>query len=124
MFSSVLAVRIDDIGTQQHFRSYFGYSKEQAFDARELPSGVVDLYYACPSTPHLADFDKYREDGRKSLRLYTDSSYFFTLWLEEQKRMMEKVHHILSLHNRTIEVTYAVGSAAWEYDNMAFVNCK
>lgn len=88
------AVRIDDIGTQQHYRSHFGYSKEQAFDALELPSGVKELYYACPPVPHLSDFDKYREDYKKSMKLYTDPSYFFALWLEEQKMMMEKVHHM------------------------------
>jgi hypothetical protein len=72
-----------------HFKS--NRNEDQQILSREtLPTAVRDSYNNCDAPPALAEFTQYRDDGKEGMRFYTDPTYFYRLWVEEQNEQLEK----------------------------------
>ena len=44
----------------------------------------------CEPPPDLNKFTAYRDDGKEGLKFYTDPNYFYDLWVQSQKQLLEK----------------------------------
>nr|WAW84865.1 WAVE/WASF 2 [Halisarca dujardinii] len=83
-------VSISDIGTQRHFKSNNAPDHE-IFCEESLPRPLSHVYHnKCEGKPKLDVFNALRDDGKQSLSFVTDPSYFFSLWLESQRKQLAK----------------------------------
>ena len=56
-----------------------------------VPTPIMNLYRSCQPPPALNDMNAFRDDGKISLKFFTDPDYFFRLWCEEmQEQTAEK----------------------------------
>ncbi|XP_067862790.1 wiskott-Aldrich syndrome protein family member 2 [Heptranchias perlo] len=94
--------KVEDVSLQAiNLRKAFKSSTkqdQQLFCRSSLPVPIDDTYNTCDKTPPLDILTPYREDGKDSLKFYTDPSYFFDLWKEKMLQdtkdiMKEKRKH-------------------------------
>uniref|UniRef100_UPI00398E4D45 actin-binding protein WASF2 n=1 Tax=Pristiophorus japonicus TaxID=55135 RepID=UPI00398E4D45 len=94
--------KVEDVSLQTiNLRKAFKSSTkqdQQLFCRLSLPVPIDDTYNTCDKPPPLHILTPYREDGKDSLKFYTDPSYFFDLWKEKMLQdtkdiMKEKRKH-------------------------------
>lgn len=90
-------VSLQTINLRKAFKSSTNQD-QQMFRRSSLPIPIHDTYNTCDKPPPLTILTPYREDGKDSLKFYTDPSYFFDLWKEKMLQdtkdiMKEKRKH-------------------------------
>ncbi|XP_069751214.1 actin-binding protein WASF2 [Narcine bancroftii] len=90
-------VSLQTINLRKAFKSSTNQD-QQLFCRSSLPIPINDTYNMCDKPPPLHILTPYREDGKDSLKFYTDPSYFFDLWKEKMLQdtkdiMKEKRKH-------------------------------
>ncbi|XP_062890897.1 wiskott-Aldrich syndrome protein family member 2 [Mobula hypostoma] len=90
-------VSLQTINLRKAFKSSTNQD-QQLFCRTSLPIPINDTYNTCDKPPPLHILTPYREDGKDSLKFYTDPSYFFDLWKEKMLQdtkdiMKEKRKH-------------------------------
>ena len=63
---------------------------QQVLSRETLPPALDEMYGNCFKPPRLNDFTKYRDDTKEGLKFYTDPTYFYRLWVENQNKELEK----------------------------------
>ena len=63
---------------------------QEIFSKKTLPNSVLQFYLHCDRPPHLQLLNPYRDDGKDSLKFYTNPNFFFELWREAMLRQVEK----------------------------------
>lgn len=56
---------------------------QQVLSKQQFPTSIAELYQNCDKPPPLNKLDSYRDDGKDSLKFYTDPKYFFELWKKD-----------------------------------------
>ncbi|XP_041069342.1 wiskott-Aldrich syndrome protein family member 2 [Carcharodon carcharias] len=86
-------VSLQTINLRKAFKSSTNQD-QQLFCRSSLPVPINDTYNTCDKPPPLHILTPYREDGKDSLKFYTDPSYFFDLWkekmLQDTKEIMKE----------------------------------
>lgn len=54
------------------------------------PTALISTYELCEAPPPLNKLNKFREDGKDSLKFYTDTTYFFELWQQNMLKSTEE----------------------------------
>lgn len=72
-----------------HFKSTH-VEDQQILSRQTLPTAVYESYQSCDPPPALNEFTQYRDDEKEGLKFYTDPTYFYHLWVEEQNELLEK----------------------------------
>ena len=54
-----------------------------------IPDAMLEVYENSEPVPDLNSLNRFRDDGKKSLKFYTDPSYFFELWKEKMNKELE-----------------------------------
>lgn len=54
-----------------------------------IPDAMLEVYENSEPVPNLNSLNKFRGDGKMSLKFYTDPSYFFELWKEKMNKELE-----------------------------------
>ena len=85
----ITAVNISDMAMYKTYRSSHLYD-QQVLSRDSLPAALADVYDKCAKPPNLAAFDEFRDDGKASLKFYTDPGYFFELWSEDMNKKAEE----------------------------------
>lgn len=65
-------------------------SDQQIMTRTSVPRAVLETYHSCDAPPALNEMNPYRDDGKISLKFYTDPDYFFRLWCEEMRAQTEQ----------------------------------
>ncbi|XP_062857233.1 actin-binding protein WASF1 isoform X2 [Trichomycterus rosablanca] len=73
---------LQDITMRKAFRSST-IQDQQLFDRESLPIPMQETFELCEQPPPLSILTPYRDDGKDSLKFYTNPSYFFDLWREK-----------------------------------------
>ncbi|XP_072317804.1 actin-binding protein WASF1 isoform X1 [Eucyclogobius newberryi] len=73
---------LQDITMRKAFRSST-IQDQQLFERTSLPVPMEETYETCERPPPLHILTPYRDDGKDSLKFYTNPSYFFDLWREK-----------------------------------------
>lgn len=63
---------------------------QQVFSKQQLPTSIAELYKNCDEPPPLSKLDPYRDDGKDSLKFYTDPTYFFELWKKDMLKSQQQ----------------------------------
>ncbi|XP_013410911.1 wiskott-Aldrich syndrome protein family member 2 isoform X2 [Lingula anatina] len=87
--STVEEVSLQDINMRKPFRGA-NLTDQQVVSRRTMPVAMQETYHRCDQPPPLAKLNIYREDGKDSMKFYTDPSYFFELWLQEMQKDTEQ----------------------------------
>ncbi|XP_060703279.1 wiskott-Aldrich syndrome protein family member 2 [Hemiscyllium ocellatum] len=90
--------KVEDVSLQAiNLRKAFKSSTkqdQQLFCRSSVPVPIDDTYNTCDKPPPLHILTPYRDDGKDSLKFYTDPSYFFDLWkekmLQDTKEIMKE----------------------------------
>ena len=82
-------VKVEDIVAMNHFKS--SRKEDQCTLSRDtLPTALQEVRFKCETPPALNEFTRFRDDQKDGLSFYTDSTYFYRLWVEEQNQLLEK----------------------------------
>ena len=54
-----------------------------------IPAAMLEVYENSEPVPELNSLNKFRDDGKMSLKFYTNPSFFFELWQEEMNKELE-----------------------------------
>ena len=54
-----------------------------------MPDAMLTVYNNSEPVPDLNSLNVFREDGKMSLKFYTNPSFFFELWKEEMNKELE-----------------------------------
>ena len=54
-----------------------------------MPDAMLEVYNCSEPVPDLNGLNKFREDGKMSLKFYTDPTHFFELWKEKMDKELE-----------------------------------
>jgi hypothetical protein len=65
---------------------------QQVISRMSVPAPIMETYNSCEPPPALNELNAFREDGKISLKYFTDPDYFFRLWFEEMKEQTEREH--------------------------------
>ena len=72
-----------------HFKSSM-VQEQQVLSRETLPPALEESYSRCYRPPLLNEFTKYRDDEKEGLKFYTDPTYFYRLWVENQNKELER----------------------------------
>jgi len=81
--------------SSEHMEPYALRSREIKYDDQvvsrdTLPKALQATYYEADPPPPLQMLQKYRDDNKDPLKIYTNPDYFFELWRENLQKEMEK----------------------------------
>ncbi|XP_022292172.1 uncharacterized protein LOC111103294 [Crassostrea virginica] len=62
---------------------------QQVVSRSTIPRAILKAYSHCDPTPALDKLNPYREDGKDSVKFYTDPGYFFELWFQDIQKDIE-----------------------------------
>ena len=82
-----------DVIGETHFHSHVR-TDQRILDPKAIYNSVRELCNGCDRKPALQEFNKYREDNKDAMKFYTDPTYFFNLWVDDQRKHLRKVHTI------------------------------
>ncbi|XP_078001391.1 actin-binding protein WASF3-like [Glandiceps talaboti] len=88
--STVDVVSLQDINMRKAFKSSV-HADQQVVSRSSLPAAMSEIYSLCDKPPALNDLSKYRDDGKEGLKFYTDPTYFFELWRQEEMKQQKEV---------------------------------
>ncbi|XP_050392098.1 actin-binding protein WASF3 [Patella vulgata] len=95
--ATVEEVSLQDIHLRKPFKS--SISKEQQVISRNtVPRSILESYTKCTQPPALDKLNEFREDGKDSMKFYTDPGYFFELWVAEMEKDFQ--HKKAELHKK------------------------
>jgi hypothetical protein len=63
---------------------------QQVISRKSAPVAVLEIYNTVQPSPSLNELNKFRDDGKESLKFFTDPDYFFQLWFEQMKQQTEQ----------------------------------
>ncbi len=63
---------------------------QQVISHGPVPEPIAAAYALCEPAPALNDMNPFRDDGKASLKFFTDPEYFFRLWCEDMQQQTEK----------------------------------
>ncbi|CAH1798507.1 unnamed protein product [Owenia fusiformis] len=86
--SNVEEVSLQDINLRKPFRATPSQD-QQVLIRQTMPVALQETYQQCDPPPALAKLDVFREDGKSSMKFYTDPKYFFQLWVSEMQKDTE-----------------------------------
>ncbi|XP_061192177.1 actin-binding protein WASF2-like [Saccostrea echinata] len=81
-------VSIHDIHLRKPYKSSTQHD-QQVVSRSTIPRCILKAYSQCEATPALDKLNPYREDGRDSVKFYTDPGYFFELWFQDIQKDIE-----------------------------------
>ncbi|RUS79119.1 hypothetical protein EGW08_013129 [Elysia chlorotica] len=64
--------------------------EQQVLSRSTVPRAIIEIYERCDPPPALNKLDQFREDGKSSMRFYTDPLYFEELWAIEMGKQFEE----------------------------------
>ncbi|CAF1350211.1 unnamed protein product [Rotaria magnacalcarata] len=79
--SNVDEVSIQDVSNRKPFVSVTRID-QQIVNRATMPKSLYFLYEQAQPAPALHLLNPYRDDGRDSMKFYTDPSFFFNLWMQ------------------------------------------
>ncbi|PVD29316.1 hypothetical protein C0Q70_11913 [Pomacea canaliculata] len=87
--ATVEEVNLQDIHLRKPFKS--SVMKEQQVISRStIPRSILDIYSKCDTPPALDKLNTFREDGKDSMKFYTDPTYFVELWVQEMDKQIQE----------------------------------
>ncbi|KAL8570596.1 hypothetical protein ACOMHN_008953 [Nucella lapillus] len=87
--ATVEEVNLQDIHLRKPYRS--SVKKEQQVISRTtVPPAILHTYKACEAPPDLDKFNIFREDGKESIKYYTDPTYFVELWVKDMDKQIQE----------------------------------
>ncbi|CAF4026837.1 unnamed protein product, partial [Rotaria sordida] len=89
--SNVEEVTIQEVSNRKPFVSV-NRIDQQVVNRATIPKSLRLLYEQAEPAPALHLLNPYRDDGRDSMKFYTDPSFFFNLW-------MQSMIHFPQIHN-------------------------
>lgn len=86
---TVEEVLLQEINLRKPFKS--SVCRDQQIMVRSTrPFCINEAYMHCEAPPNLSELDAFREDGKSSLKFYTDPNYFVELWYSEIKAVQHQ----------------------------------
>lgn len=79
------SVSLQDMNQRKPFKSSVT-KEQQILTLQSRPQAIAETYAECEPPPPLNKLDAYREDGKDSVKFYTDPGYFLELWCQEMVR--------------------------------------
>ncbi|GFR66665.1 Wiskott-Aldrich syndrome protein family member [Elysia marginata] len=64
--------------------------EQQVLSRSTVPRAILEIYERCDPSPALNKLDQFREDGKSSMKFYTDPLYFEELWAIEMGKQFEE----------------------------------
>ncbi|CAL1539873.1 unnamed protein product [Lymnaea stagnalis] len=86
---NVDVLNLQDIHLQKPFKSS-NKKEQQVLSKSTVPRAILEVYDRCDAPPALDKLDKFREDGKNSMKFYTDPSYFAELWAIEMGKQIQE----------------------------------
>lgn len=91
-------VLLQDVSITRPFRSSI-VKEQQLLSLHSRPTAIAEIYAQVDSPPPLHILTLYREDGKDSMKFYTDPGYFFELWSQEiakeaESQLEKHRHHV------------------------------
>ncbi|KAK7492070.1 hypothetical protein BaRGS_00016734 [Batillaria attramentaria] len=87
--ATVEEVNLQDIHLKKPFKS--SVTKEQQVISRStVPRAILEIYSKCDTPPALDKLNTFREDGKDSMKFYTDPTYFVELWVQEMDKQIQE----------------------------------
>ncbi|KAF6040379.1 WASF1 [Bugula neritina] len=84
-----VVVKLTDITKRKPYKSEY-HTDQQICTKSTMPRSLAQMYSQCAKVPQLYKFDRFRDDGKPSITLYTNPDYFVQLWIESlQKNVSE-----------------------------------
>ena len=80
--------------------------EQQVISRASAPEPILQAINTCEPPPALNEMNRFRDDGKVSLKFFTDPDYFFRMWVEDmqeqteksqQKKKKKKASHCVSL---------------------------
>jgi WAS family protein 3 len=98
--SNVEEVTIQDVNNRKPFVSVTRVD-QQVVNRATMPQSLRLLYEQAQPAPALHLLTPYRDDGRDSIKFYTDPSFFFNLWMQSMIQFPQNHHaHRSGKHER------------------------
>ncbi|UJR08680.1 hypothetical protein I4U23_012938 [Adineta vaga] len=98
--SNVDEVTIQDVNNRKPFVSVTRID-QQVVNRATMPQPLQLLYEQAEPAPSLHLLNPYRDDGRDSMKFYTDPSFFFNLWMQSMIQFPQNQHaHRSGKHER------------------------
>lgn len=76
-------VSLLDAQKKYPFKSSTSYD-QQVMSRSTMPASLMEQYKLCDKPPPLSKLNAYRDDNKDGLKFYTDPTYFFELWKEQE----------------------------------------
>ncbi|CAF1407997.1 unnamed protein product [Adineta steineri] len=90
--SNIDEVTIQDVNNRKPFVSVTRID-QQVVNRATMPKSLHFLYEQAEPAPALHLLNPYRDDGRDSMKFYTDPSFFFNLWMQSMIQSPQHHHH-------------------------------
>ncbi|CAF0999153.1 unnamed protein product [Adineta steineri] len=90
--SNIEEVTIQDVNNRKPFVSVTRID-QQVVNRATMPQSLRFLYEQAEPAPALHLLNPYRDDGRDSMKFYTDPSFFFNLWMQSMIQFPQNQHH-------------------------------
>ncbi|CAF3298989.1 unnamed protein product, partial [Rotaria socialis] len=98
--SNIEEVTIEDVNNRKPFISVTRID-QQIVNRATMPQSLRLLYEQAEPAPALHLLNPYRDDGRDSMKFYTDPSFFFNLWMQSMIQFPQNNHgHRSGKHDR------------------------
>lgn len=89
--STVDEVSLLDAQKKTPFKSSTSYD-QQVVSRSTMPASLMEQYKICDQPPPLSKLNSYRDDNKDGLKFYTDPTYFFELWREQEMIHLDQQH--------------------------------
>uniref|UniRef100_A0A0L8HKU2 Wiskott-Aldrich syndrome protein family member n=1 Tax=Octopus bimaculoides TaxID=37653 RepID=A0A0L8HKU2_OCTBM len=80
---------LQDIHLRKPYRSNIA-PDQQVVSSSTMPNAMRITYHQCDRAPALEKLDRFREDGKDSIKFYTDSHFFVDFWYAEMQKDIEQ----------------------------------
>eukprot|EP00106_Octopus_bimaculoides_P004034 XP_014771476.1 PREDICTED: wiskott-Aldrich syndrome protein family member 3-like [Octopus bimaculoides] len=87
--ATVEEVSLQDIHLRKPYRSNIA-PDQQVVSSSTMPNAMRITYHQCDRAPALEKLDRFREDGKDSIKFYTDSHFFVDFWYAEMQKDIEQ----------------------------------
>ncbi|CAE1244705.1 Wiskott-Aldrich syndrome protein family member 3 [Acanthosepion pharaonis] len=87
--ATVEEVSLQDIHLRKPYQSNF-VPDQQVVSSSTMPNAMRITYSQCDRAPALEKLDIFREDGKDSMKFYTDSHFFVDFWYAEMQKEIEQ----------------------------------
>ncbi|XP_067946170.1 actin-binding protein WASF2-like [Watersipora subatra] len=86
-----VVVKLTDITKRKPYKTDY-HTDQQICTKSTMPRSLQHMYSTCAPPPKLEKFDKFRTDGKSSIKMYTNPDHFIHLWVESIQKETTKKH--------------------------------